>query len=136
MDLLELSLSDRRSRNRRFDFSLSLFLVLHRWIVRTNFPMSPVPHIVQEAPDDVKIAINNFSLSPEIPRAESGELFEIVHDLSEVGLHLRLVRSLSLDAFDHLVFAVQSVYKIGEKHTGPAVLRKVFFEFNKLGFVH
>lgn len=102
-------------------------LLLVGWIVGTDLLEVPMPNIVKEAPDNIWITLYHVLRRPEVPRAKSWELLEIVHDFGEVGLDLRAVsfRWVPVDSLYDFVSAVQAIDQIGEDDSRSTVLREV-----------
>jgi len=104
----------------------------------TYFLMSPVPNVIEKAPDDILISIYDIILWPQIPATEPREIFEISHNFIEVGLDLRSIAfwRVSIYTFYNFIFAINTIYEIAKHHPCPAVLRQVYFQFFNLLFIH
>ena len=99
--------------------------MLKCWIIRADLAMSPVPDIVHEPPNNVEIASNYLTLGPQVSRTEPWKLLEVIHNFGEVGLDLRLIAGLSLNALDNFILPIESIDQICKQNACPAVLWKV-----------
>lgn len=97
--------------------------VLIGWIVWTNFLEIPMPNIIEKAPDNIRIAINQQLNWPEVPGTELGKLFKIFHHFYEVCLNLRYVSFwwIAIDSFYDLISSIKTVYEIGKDDTCPTI---------------
>ena len=82
--------------------------------MRANLIEMPVPNIVHQAPDDIRVSLDCFLLGPEVAAGEAREIFQIAKYFVVIGADHRHILGSSMHAFDNFFTPLQPIQEISK----------------------